>query len=367
MKVLVLNSILYTPNGYVHKVKSIKDTMIYNMCLGFKTNGHSVTLAAAQEYEPTEDKHYDFEILFFKSSFKFIFKPTVLPFSPGLFIYLQRNHKSYDMILSSEVFSFSSLFASIICPTKTVIWHELALHPSLLFKIPSKIWYNLICRFFLRKTFVISRSISARYFISKYCKNVSPVCVEHGINLSKFQFSKEKGDYFTYVGQLISRKNVEYIIETFAQFTKTKCVNCKLLICGDGPLREMLREIAEMKGIKEKVVFMGRQNHLELNDTIKRSKGCLISTKQDNNMVSIPESIVSGTPILSNSVPTNSYLITENGLGLVKDGWGVDELEMLMNNNDEFVDKCIAYRENLSIENSARLLTDIYLNWRNIQ
>lgn len=48
MKVLILNPILFTAdNNVIPQVKSIKDTMIYNMCLGFKRLGHDVTLAAA--------------------------------------------------------------------------------------------------------------------------------------------------------------------------------------------------------------------------------------------------------------------------------------------------------------------------------
>ena len=54
MKVLILNSILFTAeNNIIPKVKSIKDTMIYNLCVGFKNLGHEVTLAAAADYKPS--------------------------------------------------------------------------------------------------------------------------------------------------------------------------------------------------------------------------------------------------------------------------------------------------------------------------
>lgn len=48
MRILILNQILYTAdNNTIPVVSSIKDTMIYNMCLGFVDAGHTVTLAAA--------------------------------------------------------------------------------------------------------------------------------------------------------------------------------------------------------------------------------------------------------------------------------------------------------------------------------
>ena len=55
MNILILNLILYTAdNDLIPKVKSIKDTMIYNMCLGFKKIGVDVTLVAAKDYMPIE-------------------------------------------------------------------------------------------------------------------------------------------------------------------------------------------------------------------------------------------------------------------------------------------------------------------------
>ena len=65
MNILVLTAVLYTSdNGIIPKVKSIKDTMIYNMCLGFRQIGHKVTLIAAEEYKPQNLETYDFNIIF---------------------------------------------------------------------------------------------------------------------------------------------------------------------------------------------------------------------------------------------------------------------------------------------------------------
>ena len=194
MNILLLNSILFTAeNNVIPTVSSIKDTMIYNMCLGFKNLGHNITLAAAKEYTPIESETYDFEILFFPSQHTKIFPPSVLPYSPALKKYLKENHKKFDLIISSEVFSFNSLFAAQICPQKTIIWHELALHPSKFHKIPSKIWYNIIAPHYIKKArTIIPRSDNAKKFILQYFKNVSSQCIEHGTNTKQFSFSDKK-------------------------------------------------------------------------------------------------------------------------------------------------------------------------------
>lgn len=169
MRILILNPILYTAeSNAIPTVSSIKDTMIYNLCLGFKQLGHDITLAAAMEYQPCKKEEYDFKILFFKSDLKRIFPPSILPFSRDLWKHLKQNSQQYDLIISSEVFSFQSLFASLLYPRKTIIWHELALHPQKLYKLPSKIWYNFIAPVFIRKTLVVPRSKAAYNFIKRY-------------------------------------------------------------------------------------------------------------------------------------------------------------------------------------------------------
>ena len=63
-------------------------------------------------------KYMNFEILFFPSQHTRIFPPSALPYSPALKTYLRKNHTKFDLIISSEVFSFNSLFATQICPEK---------------------------------------------------------------------------------------------------------------------------------------------------------------------------------------------------------------------------------------------------------
>ena len=100
MRILVLNAILFTAErDVIPRVKSIKDTMIYNMCLGFNKLGHEVTLVAAEDYRPEEQEQYAFEVLFFRSKWKKLCKPSVLPYLPELKRYLKKNKDHFDIIL----------------------------------------------------------------------------------------------------------------------------------------------------------------------------------------------------------------------------------------------------------------------------
>ena len=84
MKIIVINPILFThEKGIIPHVTTIKETMIYDLCLAYHRAGHAVTLIAAADYAPERKETYDFEVVFLKSIGRKIFQPSVLPFLPG--------------------------------------------------------------------------------------------------------------------------------------------------------------------------------------------------------------------------------------------------------------------------------------------
>lgn len=355
MKVLILNPILYTSDnkGALPKVKTIKDTMIYGMCKGFLQLGHEVTLIAADDFKPTEEENYEFEIIFMPAKCKKVFKPNLLPFMPGVYSYLSQNKNNFDVIVSSEVFSFTSLFASLISKPKTVIWHELTAHNRLFKKIPSLIWYNFVARFMMNNVKVVPRSEQANKFISQYCCNTQAINVDHGIDLSKFKISSQKKKQFISISQLIPRKNVDIIISKFSQFIKEDgCTDYKLYIAGRGDLLNDLQEQVKQLGITDNVCFLGFVDHDKLNEILSESQALLLNTSRDLNVVSISESLASGTPVITNSVPALSGFIKQNTLGLVNDDWNVAEMKEVIQNTC-YKNNCLAMREEFSNTNAA--------------
>lgn len=364
MNILILNPILFSGNANeLPKVKSIKDTMIYGMCLGFKTLGHSVTLVAMEEYRPTEIETYDFEILFFKNNLLNI-SHVALPYSYKLYKYIKKQHGHFDMILSSEIFSFHTLFAACIAPYKTIVWQEVNVHQRKLHQLPSKFWHKvMVPLFFQNIRCVVCRSTSANLFISKFIKKVSCEVVDHGIDINKFKIAQEKKDQFISVAQLIHRKNIGGIILKFYNFIKDKKYShYKLLIAGRGPMEKELYEQVQNLGIKNNVIFLGFLNHIDLNYHIAHSKAFLVNTNQDLNMVSIPESIVSGTPILTNMVPALAQYINDYKLGIAKSNWDNKDMIQIVEEHS-YITNCIEHRNKLSNRNSAQRLIDIFNNF----
>lgn len=351
MRILIANLILYTPEkGVIPKVKSIKDTMIYDLCLAFTKAGHQVTLYAADRYRPIEKEDYEFEIVWGTCKCEKLFKPTALPFTPDLYSYMKKHEKEYDLVISSEVFSLASLMLTRVVNRKLIVWHELAKHNRMMHQIPSKVWYHVIARLFFKNTKVIARSAHARQFIAKFCPGTLDVVIDHGVNLSLFKERREKENHFVVCSQLIPRKQIEGIIDRFEDFLAKYQRDFKLYIIGDGELRNELEAHALKLRLKEKVIFTGHLSHEEMLPYLASAKGLLVNTRQDNNMVSIVESIAVGTPVLTTPVPYNAEYIKKYRLGIVERGWVSSAMEELVRDNAKYVNNCLKYREKLSTE-----------------
>ena len=362
MNILILNPILFSSNkSEIPLVGSIKDTMIYSMCIGFLKSGHQVTLVAAEEFKPVVNENYEFTVIFIKSVLKKIFQPNYLPFQPKLYTFLKKEAKNYDYIVSSENFSLPSLFAAVICPQKTIIWQEMNVHQKKWRKIPSKVWHNFVTQLFMRRIrIVIPRSDSAYNFVRKYFKNVSSEVVDHGVNLENFYPVKTKKRQFIVVSQLISRKNIDSIIEKFYQLiTNSEFSDFILIIAGKGELENKLKQQVGQLKIENNVFFAGFIPHQELNTLVANSMAMLIDTKQDLNMVSIPESIASGTPVVTNMIPASAAYITKNQLGIAKANWNDSDLKEIIINNSLYVTNCIMYRERLTNVYLAKKIIEI--------
>lgn len=359
MNVLIINAIVYTAESEkISRANSIKDTMIYDLCLAFHEAGHNVVLYAAEPYKPLCDEKYPFDVIWGECKFNRLFKPHRIPFMPGLYRYLRENHDSFDLIISSEVFSLCSLMAVGVANKKLLIWHELAKHNKMLRGIPSHIWYNVIARICMRNTRVVARSVEAKDFIGKYCINTLDEIIDHGVNLSKFIPAPRKEDSFVVCSQLIARKRVDGILGKFSEYIKKTGAQTRLYIIGDGDQKAFLQKKSKELLIEDQVVFLGRMCHEELIEYLSKAKALLINTVKDNSMISIVESIAVGTPVVTTEVPLNVSYIKKYKLGIAAE-WTDKDLIDVVKNNDEYVRNCLSYRKILSNDAKVREFIDI--------
>ncbi len=363
MNILVLNFILSTAvDGKIIRRQSNQDTMIYTLARGFIESGHNVTLLASKEFKPTRPEQNDFDVIYFSSRFPKIFKPYLLPYPKNLGKWLRQNSSRFDMVLSVESFSIPTLIASRYCKNKLVIWQEMAFHQHFMHRIPAKLWYNLISRTKLRNILTIAQSNPAKNFIEKYHKNISPIILNHGSD-GKIFFPEHRNDnkYFIILSMLVPRKRIDRILRNFADFLKfSPYKDYELKIIGEGPEKENLQNLADNLSISESVEFLGFMKHTEFAPIGRKATALLIDTAQDNNMVSIPESLINGTPVLMNTVPTNNKIVRNNSLGIVKNSWDWNDLCTMVQNYDAFHQNCIDNRNKFTNTGIAQSFLTIF-------
>lgn len=334
---------------------------MHTICRGFASLGHDVTLAAATPYKPIEPEEYDFEIKFF-DTYGGESMNQHLPFSPSMAGYVWRTRHDYDMILSSEAFQFHTLWADLSAVRKTLCWHEFAGMPRRFHKMPARIWYNIVTPLTgIRRMLAVGRSAAARDFISRYMPNTALQYVEHGVDTDKFPLATEKKNQFIVVSQLIPRKNIDSIIRKFARFNAVH-PGFRLIIAGRGEEQQKLENLAQELGIADIVDMAGFLSHDKLAPMMAESQAMLIDTLRDLNMVSIPESIVAGTPVITNTVPSTD-IVDKEGTGIKRNGWDAEDMWQVVT-DPSFKQNCLRLRDKLSVRQCAATLTDIFLQWR---
>jgi 1,2-diacylglycerol 3-alpha-glucosyltransferase len=338
MKILIVNPILYTcESKKVFKQDSIKDTMIFGLCQEFARQGHEVTLYACEDYRPLKEDAKDFTIVYGKPIFPNFFPPNSFPVFKGLKHFLKNNY--FDVIICSEAFSSATYTCVKMFPKKTIVWQELAAFQRKFHQLPAKYWYNHIVKKKYKDTLIVARSERAKTFISQFSTNVSDIIIDHGVDTTLFHpLPKEK--QFIIVGQLIERKQVNKSIQAFLDFCKRFDSTYVLKIAGSGDKLAELQDQVNRSSFSKNVVFLGKLDHENLAIELGKSIAMLVSTKKDDNMVSIPESLACGTPIITNSIPFSADYIQRDLFGIVKDEWGWDTLRDFINCQDLYISKC---------------------------
>lgn len=363
MRILLLNGIMWTAdNGVIKQHESIRDCMMTMMARGFVAAGHDVTLVTAEDFRPRrDDEDVGCPVVYLPTRCRRVFQPAYIPWVKGLRRFLRERIDDVDMVLVSEVFSMMALQAAGVAGKKLVIWQELYFHQHKFFTLASRLWHNTVARFALRDALIVPRSEQSRRFIARYCRHVSDDVVDHGADGTTLYPSDSVDDRFIVVSQLVPRKHIDKIVDIMARLVAREPYrHYRLDIAGDGICRaDIERQIARL-GLTDNVTMHGHISHSDMADMLRRARALLIFTEKDLNMVSIPEAIISGTPIVTNSVPSNSYIVARHNLGIVRDNWDEQALIDIIDNYDTYHRACVNYRDQLTNTGTAKRIVDIF-------
>lgn len=120
------------------------------------------------------------------------------------------------------------------------------------------------------------------------------------VNAVKAEVLQEKDKtrhVFLYVGQLIPRKGLVELVETWELFSNQN-PNIELLIVGAGPLENTLKNTIDNKQI-ESINFVGRVPYEDVPRYYAKAEVFIIPTLEDNWSLVVPEAMSCGLPIMS--------------------------------------------------------------------
>lgn len=125
---------------------------------------------------------------------------------------------------------------------------------------------------------------------------------------------KLKEKVVLHFGRLSYEKNTDLLIKAFQLITK-KNKQSSLLIIGDGPAKENLRELTNKLGIERDVVFTGFIDHQILITSGLLSIGDVFVTasSMENNPMAVLEAMLFGLPIVGVKQAGLIELVTSNG------------------------------------------------------
>lgn len=136
----------------------------------------------------------------------------------------------------------------------------------------------------------------------------------------------QPGFQFITAGHLIPRKNHEIVIKTFA---KLPYPDARLVICGDGPLRQELETLAQTLNVQDRVCFLGNVSRELLAQKYHESSCFVLASRLETFGVVYIEAMACGLPVIATRCGGPEDFVTpENGCLIDCDS--PDQLESAM-------------------------------------
>jgi len=189
----------------------------------------------------------------------------------------------------------------------------------------------LLCYIFnsyFATTIAVSQAVRGQLIDLGLSKNKVKV-IYNGIDIKKFhpqKISKPQPEKLIIgtVCRLCPEKGVDYLIKAFGQAIN-KNNELLLMIVGEGPEKENLKNLARDKNISDKVFFLGWQ------DDIPRFLNsidifALTPTRRESFGISAGEASACGLPVVATDISGLSEVVSDNETGLVVESKNIDKI-----------------------------------------
>lgn len=141
---------------------------------------------------------------------------------------------------------------------------------------------------------------------------------------------------FLYVGQVIERKGIRFLLEACHHLQQQGFSNFTLLVGGEGPQRAELATLSQTYGLQDCVKWLGWVNYESLGYYFQESDVFVFPTLEDTWGMVVLEAMAFGKPVLCSKFAGASEMVQEGKNGYLFDPRNSDQLAELM---QQFIDK----------------------------
>lgn len=138
---------------------------------------------------------------------------------------------------------------------------------------------------------------------------------------------KEDDKIILFVGRVASEKSIDKIIKALAIIKKRSIGKVKLLIIGDGPAMDELKQLARTLKIEKDAIFAGTVSYEEIRHYYKMAYVFTIASTTETFGIVTIEALASGVPVLAVKAPGAVDILTDGVDGLLVD----NDVEKLAN------------------------------------
>ncbi|MEA4812717.1 MAG: glycosyltransferase family 4 protein [Anaerolineaceae bacterium] len=252
-------------------------------------------------------------------------KLLLFRFYINLIVAIGKHAHNMDVIHANWTLSGMAAYLSKV---KHRLPYVVTIHGSDIYGIKNNFLLKLFTKIALanaKKVIAVSQDLK-KAAITLGVKEQNITVIPTGVNLDIFPYntSCERLEQILFVGSLIKRKGVNYLIQAFAKISKS-FPSYRLVIIGEGEEKEDLFNLSQKLNIAEKVVFCGTKTQNEIASTMRESKIFVLPSTEEGQGAVLIEAMASGTPCVGSRAGGIAGVI-DSATGLLFEPGNADEL-----------------------------------------
>lgn len=172
---------------------------------------------------------------------------------------------------------------------------------------------------------VVANSKGLLELAQAFDMNISIDVIPNGVSATLFTPTSRHWEpaQLLIVGRVVYQKGIDLLLEALAGIGQ---LEWKLSIAGDGPLRGILEQKAQLLGIAERVSFLGWQSKTELLEHYNQANLLVYPSRHEGMPNVVLEAMASGLPVIASEIAGNEELVVPGETGLLVTAENIDEL-----------------------------------------